>query len=302
MKIQGSIVALITPFKLNGELDIPALHALIDMHLEEGTDAIMCCGTTAETPTLDEEEQIRIIQETVERVAHRVPVIAGTGSNSTRKARKMTLAAKECGVDACLVVIPYYNRPTFEGIEQHFAIVAEVGLPIILYHHPVRTGVCLTAQQLVQICQNPMIIALKEASGDLELALEFMHLSLKPLFSSDDLLTLPLMAAGAAGDLSIVANIIPRAWHDLTAACLAGDLAVARAVQARVFELCKALVLETNPQGVKFALSLMGKCHPTMRLPLVVPREKTQRAIYEAMRKINLISLQKEYILEETCV
>jgi 4-hydroxy-tetrahydrodipicolinate synthase len=301
MKIRGSIVALITPFQPSGELDMAALHGLIDMHLAEGTDAIMCCGTTAEAPTLDEEEQVRIIRETVQRVAGRVPVIAGTGFNSTRKTKKMTQAAKACGVDACLVVIPYYNRPTFEGIEQHFAAIADVGLPIILYHHPARTGVRLTAEQLVEICKNPMIGAVKEASGEVDLALQFMHHSSKPLFSGDDTLTLPLMAAGAQGDISIVANVIPRLWHELTDACLSSDMKRARVLQACTLDLCKALVLETNPQGVKFALSLMGKCHGAMRLPLVMPREKTQHAIREAMQKMGFTLPQRECIPAEPC-
>lgn len=296
MQIRGSIVAIVTPFLSDGELDIPALHGLIDMHLTEGTHAIVCCGTTGEAPTLEEEEQIRVIQETVTRVAGRIPVIAGTGSNCTKKAITMTQRARACGADACLVVVPYYNRPMFEGIKGHFHAVADVGLPVIFYHHPSRTGLKLPCEQLVDICEHPMIYGIKEGSGDLDLMQQFIRFSNKPLFSGDDVIALPQMAAGAQGIISIVANVIPRQWSQFATACLIGDFAQAHQIYGEVAELCQSLVLETNPQGVKFALSLLEKCQSTLRLPMLIPRFKTQKAIFAALEKMGLAKAQAEAV------
>lgn len=301
MKIRGSIVPIVTPFQANGELDMPALRGLIDWHLAEGTDAIACCGTTGEVSTLDEEEKLKIFRETVERVQGRVPVIAGVFSNSTKEAKKMAQAAKACGADACLVIVPYFNRPTFEGLKAHFDAVADVGLPMIFYNHPSRTALKLSAEQLVELCENPMIIAIKEGSGELDIVLQFIRYSDKVLFSGDDVIALPQMAAGAQGILSIVANVIPRHWSDFVKACLASDMPKARVLYGQAAALCHSFVLETNPQCVKYALSLMGKCQPVLRLPMVIPREKSRQAIQEAMEKMGLRLQQKAYTPEETC-
>ncbi len=302
-KIQGSIVAIVTPFTVSGEIDIPALRGLVDMHLAEGTDAIVCCGSTGEASTLDEEEKVRVYRETIERAQGRIPVIAGVFSNCTRTAKRITHAAKACGADACLVIVPYFNRPTLEGLKGHVAEIADVGLPMIFYNHPSRTSLHLSIEHLVEICENPMISAIKEGSCDLNIVQQFMRFSDKPLFSGDDILALPQMAAGASGVISIVANVIPRLWHDFTRANLDCDIQKARTLYAQAADLCHALILETNPQCVKYALSLMGKCEPAMRLPMVVPREKTRDDIRNVMEKMGLgLTLrQKAHTPEETC-
>jgi 4-hydroxy-tetrahydrodipicolinate synthase len=297
-QIRGSIAAIITPFLTNGELDIPSLHALIDMHLSEGTDALVTCGTTGEVLTLSEEERIRVITETVERVAGKIPVIAGTFSCSTREAVKMTMSSQACGADACLAVVPFFTRPTFDGIKQHFEAIADIGLPTIFYNHPSRTSLHLNLEQLVEVCDHPMIFAIKEGSGDLDIVQKFTRLSNKILFSGDDVLALPQIAAGAQGIISIIANVLPRTWHNFATAALANDIVQARTLYRGVAELCQSMVLETNPLCVKFALSLMGKCTPLLRLPLCLPRIQTQAAIRKAMAPI---LQQMEHKLVETC-
>jgi 4-hydroxy-tetrahydrodipicolinate synthase len=289
MLIQGSVVAIITPFQTNGEIDFPSLRALIDMHIEEGTDAIVACGITGEAPTLSDEEKILVIKETVDRVAGRIPVIAGTGTYCTRRSKKLTEAAKLCGADAGLVIIPYYNRPSFEGCKVHFTEVASIGLPVIVYHHPTRTGTGFNPEQLAEICHIPGVCGIKESTGDINFVTAFMKLSKVPLFGGDDTLALPLMTAGAKGIFSIVANVMPRLWHEVTGALLVRDLPKARDLYARVDGLCKSLVLETNPQGVKFALSLLGKCCSAMRLPLIPPQDKTREAIRIEMERLHLV-------------
>lgn len=301
MKIRGSIVAIVTPFARNGELDMDALRHLIDWHVAEGTHAIVCCGSTGEAPTLDEEEKVRVFREAIERVAGRIPVIAGIFSNNTKKAVRMTQAAKACGADACLVIVPYFNRPSFEGVKQHFQAVADVGMPTIFYNHPSRTALKLTAEQLVEVCEHPMIVAIKEGSGDLDIVQEFMRYSNKVLLSGDDVIALPQMAAGAQGVISIAANVIPRLWSDFAKACLENDFPKARMLYKKAAGLCQSMIVEVNPQCVKYALSLMGKCEPVFRLPLVVPREKTRAIVRKALVDMGITLQEKAYIPEETC-
>ncbi len=301
-EIRGSIAAIVTPFQSDDELDLFALHRLIDMHLTEGTDAVSFCGSTGEVLGLNLEEITTIFNESVQHVAGRIPVIGGVFSCSTKEAVKIAQIAKASGVDACLAVVPYFNRPSFEGLKQHFFAIAEVGLPIIFYNHPSRTSLKLHFEELVEVCEHPMIFAIKEGSGDLDTMQQFMRYSKKRLFSGDDVLSLSQMAAGAQGVISIVANVIPRLWHNYTTACLANDYTKARELYRSVEDLCYAMILETNPQCVKYALSLMGKCEAKMRLPLVIPRHKTCQVIQKAMRLKSLILPQKERKLEEPCI
>lgn len=254
----------------------------------EGTDGIVCCGTTGEAPTLNDEEHLTIIRETVNRVAGKIPVIAGCGSNCTRKGVTMVKKAKACGADACLVVVPYYNRPHFAGIKAHFDTIGEVGLPIIFYHHPSRTGIKLPAEQLVEICSHPMICGIKEGSCDLDVVQEYLRNSTKPLFSGDDVISLPQIAAGAQGVISIVANVIPKLWSEYVSTCLTLDRVKARELYGKLAPLAQAMIRETNPQGVKYALSLLGKCEAYLRLPMTLPQASTQRVIQNVMEKMGL--------------
>jgi len=293
----GSIVALATPFTKDNEVDFAALGSLIEWHYAEGTAAVVLCGTTGEAPTLSHEEQIKVIKEGVKISKGRIPIIAGTGGYDTRSSVMKTNEAKECGADACLVVFPYYNRPTPEGCLAHFTEIGKLGFPMIVYHHPGRTGIKLPAKMLAKISQIPSVVAIKEASGDLDYAIEVMQTTLKPLLSGDDALTIPLMASGAVGVISIVANVIPREWVKLTDFLAASNLSGAQEHFKRFYSLCKAMVLETNPQCVKYAMSLMGKCQAAMRLPLLEPQEPHKMQIRSEMERAGL--LNKRAILEE---
>lgn len=286
---KGSIVALATPFTEQNEVDYKALHELIEWHMDSSTDAIVLCGTTGEAPTLSHEELVKIFKEGVIAAKGRIPLIAGTGSYDTRHALQLTEDAKRAGVDGALVVLPYYNRPTPEGCIQHFQVLSEVGLPMIVYHHPGRMGIKLPVKALARIADIPNVVAIKDATGDLDHTLELIHQIDIPVLSGDDTLVLPMMAAGAVGIISIVANIIPREWKILTTLMLADQLDEAREFFRRYYSLVKSMVLETNPQCVKYALSAMGKCSSKMRLPLIEPQEATKQQIMSELEKANLL-------------
>jgi len=286
----GSFVALVTPFTEARQVDEEALVQLIEWHIASGTDGIVCLGTTAETPTLSQEEQIAILKTAIATAKKRVPIIAGTGFNDTKKTVKQTEIAQALGADGCLVILPYYNRPTPEGCLAHFKEIAEIGLPIIVYTHAGRTGIRLPPKTLRQICALPSVVGLKEGPGDLELAMALIAETKTAVFSGDDASTLAFLASGANGVFSIVANLIPAEWKQLIELCLKSDFVQARALYYRYHSLCKALVLENNPQPLKWALYLMGKCAPHLRLPLVEPTEETKKAIEEAVRACGLLS------------
>ena len=211
----------------------------------------------------------------------------------------MAREMKARGVDACLGLVPYFSRPSFSGVKQHMAAIADVGLPTILYNHPSRTSLKLTLEQLIEACDHPNIFGVKEGSCDIDLFQQLILHSDKRVFSGDDVLALPQFAAGAQGVISIVANVIPREWHELAMSCLRSDFPKARELYREVAEICHAMIIETNPQPVKYALSLMGLCEPIMRLPLVTPCETTEQAIRKAME--NVILQQKERKVEEPC-
>ncbi len=221
-------------------------------------------------------EKLAVFKKGVEIAKGRIPIIAGTGGNFTRAALELTRAAKTLGVSGALTVVPYYNRPSEAGCFAHFERLATADLPLILYHHPARTGVRLSAEAIARICEIPQVAAVKEASGDLNLGIELRQQIEKPIFSGDDALALPHLSVGFNGVISIVGNVIPRQWGDFVRA-------PTRESFFEFYELCRALVMETNPQGVKYALSLMGKCQPHLRLPLVLPQPATQKRIAEAL-------------------
>ena len=281
---KGAIVAIVTPFK-NGRVDEEKLRELIEFQIENGTDGIVPCGTTGESPTLSHEEHDRVIEITVDAVKKRVPVIAGTGSNSTAEALRLTEHAREVGADGALMVCPYYNRPTQEGLYQHYKTVAEkVKIPIIIYNIPGRTGVNLLPETMARLAKVPGIVGTKEASGSLKQMHEVIQLC-GPDFavlSGDDFFTYPLLCLGGHGIISVISNIVPKDMAALVDAFAAGDLQKAKNLHYRMAPLVDSLFIETNPTPVKAALAMMGKIESEVRLPLA----KMSEANYEKLRKI----------------
>ena len=267
---KGSIVAIVTPFR-EGKVDEDAYRELIEFQIENGTSAIVPCGTTGESATLNMAEHARVIDIAIETVNKRVPVIAGTGGNSTLEAIELTRHAKEAGADATLQVTPYYNKPTQEGLYRHFKAIADsVHLPQVLYNVPGRTSVNMLPETVARLAELPEVVAVKEASGNLGQMAEIVRLAGDKitLLSGDDNLTLPVLAIGGTGVISVVANIVPGDSAKMVDAWLAGDLEKARTLFYQLLPLCKAMFYETNPIPVKTALGLMGKIRDEMRLPM----------------------------------
>lgn len=273
-------------------VDEEKLRELVEFQISGGTDAIVPCGTTGESSTLDYEEHDRVIQIVVEQVAKRVPVIAGTGSNSTREAIEMTEHAKQLGADGCLLVTPYYNKPTQEGLYLHYKAVAEaVAIPQILYNVPGRTGVNLLPETVARLSVIKNIVAIKEATGSLQQASEILALCGDQIdvLSGDDFITFPMMACGAKGVISVLANIMPKAVGDLTDAFYAGDLTKARQLHLDTLKISNAMFIESNPVPVKTALGLMGKCSDEVRLPLCPMSEANKNKLAAIMKEYKLI-------------
>jgi 4-hydroxy-tetrahydrodipicolinate synthase len=291
MIFKGSMVAIVTPFK-NGSLDEKALKNLIEFHIKNGTSAIVPCGTTGESATLTYEEHDRVIEKTIEFINGRIPVIAGTGSNSTDEAIALTKHAKKAGADASLQVSPYYNRPTQKGLYLHFKAIAEaVDIPIILYNIASRTGVNIEPETFAKLAQIKNIIGVKEASGSLEQMARIKKLCPKNflLISGDDALTLPVMAIGGVGIISVVANIIPRDLADMCAAFEKGNQKKAEELHYKMLNIIKSMFIETNPIPVKTAMGLMKLCDPEMRLPLCEMLPENKEKLVNAMKEYKLI-------------
>ncbi len=288
---QGSMVALVTPFK-DGRVDEAKLRELVEFQIRNGIDVLVPCGTTGESPTLSHDEHRRVIELTVEAVNRRVPVVAGTGSNSTAEAIDLTLYAKKVGADGALVVLPYYNKPTQQGLIAHCRAIADaVELPLILYNIPGRTGINMLPETLAVLADHRNIVGMKEATGNLEQMTQDIVLCGDKLsfLSGDDTLTLPLMAVGGRGVISVVANIVPRDVADLTRAFLGGDWKRAREIHLKLFPLCQAMFYETNPIPVKTALALMGKISGELRMPLCQMSETNLNKLKAAMRAYGLL-------------
>jgi len=290
MQLQGAITAMITPFR-DGKLDEARLREQIERQIAGGIDGLVPVGTTGESPTLDFAEHERVLELTVQFANKRVPVIAGAGGNATSEALELHAFAKKCGADACLSVNPYYNKPSQEGLYRHFMTLAErVDLPIVLYNIPGRTSITMSAQTVARLRKaNPNFIAIKEASGSMDLTSEIRSLCDIPIFSGDDSLTVPLMALGAAGIVSVVSNLIPDQVKAIATACQAGNFAAARAQHDRLFPLFKALFLDGNPVGIKCAMKLAGLDTGELRLPLWEASESTKQQISELMRKLKIV-------------
>jgi 4-hydroxy-tetrahydrodipicolinate synthase len=289
--ITGSIVALVTPMLEDGSVDYAALRRLIDWHIAEGTDCIGVVGTTGESPTVSMEENCEIIRVAVEHAAGRVPIMAGTGANSTAEAITLTRFAKQVGADCHLSVVPYYNKPSQEGIYQHFRTVAEaVDLPMVLYNVPSRTVADLQPETALRLAQVSGVVGLKEATGDIERACQLIKRAPPgfAIYSGDDGTAVALMLLGGQGNVSVTANLAPRLMHQMCVAALAGDARQAAALHLRLLPLHRQLFCEPSPAPAKWAMSQLGLCTPKVRLPLLPLTESGQAVVAQALLEASL--------------
>jgi 4-hydroxy-tetrahydrodipicolinate synthase len=290
--ITGSIVALVTPMHDDGSVDYPALRRLIDWHIAEGTACVGVVGTTGESPTVAVEEHCEIIRVAVEHAKGRVPIMAGAGGKSTAEALELSRFAKKVGADCTLQVVPYYNKPTQEGIYRHFRAIAEgVDLPVILYNVPGRTVADMQHDTVLRLAQVPGIVGIKEATGNIDRAAWLIKQAPKgfSIYSGDDPTAIGLMLLGGHGNVSVTANVAPRAMAELCAAAIAGDARGARAIHLKLLALHKHLFVESNPIPVKWALSRMGRIGPTLRLPLVPLSTPHHAALEAALREAEVL-------------
>ncbi len=290
--IQGSIVALVTPMAEDGSIDYAALRALIDWHIAEGTDCIGVVGTTGESPTVTMEENCEIIRVAVQHAAGRVPIMAGTGANATAEAIELTRFAKQVGADCHLSVVPYYNRPSQEGIYQHFRAIAEaVDLPMVLYNVPGRTVADMLPETALRLARLPGIVGIKEASGNIERACQLIKHAPEgfAVYSGDDGTAVALMLLGGQGNVSVTANVAPRLMHELCMAAIAGDARAAAALHLRLLPLHKQLFCEPSPAPTKWALAQLGRCSPRVRLPIVPLTASGQAQVGQALRDSGLL-------------
>jgi 4-hydroxy-tetrahydrodipicolinate synthase len=290
--IQGSIVAIVTPMHADGSLDLPGLRKLIDWHIAEGTDGIVIVGTTGESPTVSVEEHCELIKVAVDHTAKRIPIIAGTGGNSTTEAIELTRYAKSVGADASLQVVPYYNRPTQEGMYQHFKKIAEaVDLPVILYNVPGRTVADMANETIVRLAQVPGIIGVKDATGNIARGSDLIRLVPKSfaVYSGDDPTAIALMFLGGKGNISVTANVAPRAMHDLCVAAMSGKVTEAVAINNKLLPLHNKLFIEPNPLPVKWAMVEMGLIPSGIRLPLVPLDAAHHETVRAALRESGVL-------------
>jgi 4-hydroxy-tetrahydrodipicolinate synthase len=291
--LTGSIVALVTPMHEDGSVDYGSLRKLIDWHIAEGTDCIGVVGTTGESPTVDVAEHCEIIRVAVEQAAGRVPVMAGCGANSTKEAIELARFAKDVGADSQLQVVPYYNKPTQEGLYQHFKAIAEATgeLPIVLYNVPGRSVGDMLHDTVLRLSQVPGIVGIKEATGNIERAQWLIRDLPKDfaIFSGDDPTAVALMLCGGHGNISVTANVAPRLMHELCVAALAGDTRRAMEIQLRLLPLHKHLFVEANPIPVKWALARLGRCGGTLRLPMTPLAAANEAVVEGALRASGLL-------------
>lgn len=291
--LQGSMVAIVTPMFDDGSLDLEALRKLIDWHVDAGTDGIVIVGTTGESPTVDVNEHCLLIKTTVEQVAGRIPVIAGTGANSTREAIELTKNAKELGADACLLVAPYYNKPTQEGLYQHYAAVAAaVDIPQILYNVPGRTGCDISNDTAIRLSAISNIVGIKDATGGIERGTDLLLRAPKDfaIYSGDDATGMALMLLGAHGVISVTANVAPAFMHQMCVAAMAGDVKKACELNAKLFALHQKLFVEANPIPAKWVLQQMGLIKTGIRLPMVNLSAQHHDVLRHAMSRAEIFS------------
>jgi 4-hydroxy-tetrahydrodipicolinate synthase len=290
--IVGSIVALITPMQEDGSVDYPALRRLIDWHIAEGTDCICVVGTTGESPTVSVEEHWEIIRVAVEHAKGRVPIMAGAGANSTREAIEHALYAKKVGADATLSVVPYYNRPSQDGMYRHFKAIAEAAdIPMVLYNVPSRTMADLLPETVVKLAGVPNIVGIKEATGNIERAAWLVKMLPAgfSLYSGDDGTAVALMLLGGHGNVSVTANVAPRAMHDLCMAAVEGRAREASAIHQQLLALHRALFVEPSPAPTKWAAARLGLCSDTLRLPITPLTDAGRATVEQAMREAGLL-------------
>lgn len=290
--IVGSIVALVTPMQEDGSVDYPALRRLIDWHIAEGTDCIGVVGTTGESPTLSHEEHREVIRVSVEHAKGRVPIMAGAGSNSTREAIELSAYAKQVGADCTLQVVPYYNKPTQQGMFDHFKAIAEaVDIPVVLYNVPGRTVADMQVDTVLRLAQVPGIVGIKEATGNIERAAWLIRNAPKgfSIYSGDDPTAVALMLLGGHGNVSVTANVAPREMHELCMAAIAGNAKRAAAIHLKLLPLHKQLFSEPNPIPVKWALERLGRCAATLRSPLTPIGADARQAVEQALIESGLL-------------
>lgn len=280
---KGMIVATVTPMGADGEVDFNAYERHVEWLVQEGVDGIVCFGTTGEAPTLSDEEKEKLLRLTVAICKGTVPIIAGTGCYDTRATCAATKEAMQLGADGALIIVPYYNRPTPQGCIAHFQAIAKIGLPLIPYHHPARTGVRLSADTLVEICEIPEVVAVKEGPGDVDLTMELARRTTKTILTGDDLTVVPCMSVGAKGVISVMGNLIPTIWKSIVDLYAAGKSEEALDLYRQYIPLTRAVFVETNPIGAKYAMSVLGKCTPHLRLPLMEPTQQNKLLIEEML-------------------
>lgn len=286
--LKGSLVALITPMNQDGSINYEQLHDLIDWHIENGTDGIVAVGTTGESATLPVEEHLAVIEATVKHVNKRVPVIAGTGANNTVEAIALSKAAEQAGADYTLSVVPYYNKPSQEGIYQHFKAIAEAtSIPMVIYNVPGRTVVSMSNDTILRLAEIPNIVGVKEASGNIGKNIELINSVPEDfaVLSGDDPTGLPFMLCGGHGVVTVAANVAPKLFADMCRAALEGDIATARRLNEQLTPIYNTMFCEPSPAAPKWGLSLLGKCEPHVRLPLVALTEAGQAKVRAALEK-----------------
>lgn len=287
---EGSIVALITPFN-NGQIDYKKLKELVEFHCKNGTNGIVPCGTTGESATLSFEEHERIIAEVVDMAQGRIPVLAGAGSNNTAEALRLARHAKKVGAKGALLITPYYNKPTPEGLYRHYKSIAEeVDIPIVIYNVPSRTGISILPETVARLAEMKNIVGIKEASGNIDQITQILQMCNIAVLSGDDSLTLPIMSIGGKGVISVVANVVPSDVALLARYCLEGNYDAARQYHHKLFPLSRSMFIETNPIPVKTAMKLLGRLNGEMRLPLCEMSKENEHKLSSALKSYGLLS------------
>ncbi|HSX38710.1 MAG TPA: 4-hydroxy-tetrahydrodipicolinate synthase [Chlamydiales bacterium] len=290
LQAQGSFIALVTPFDNQGRIDWKCVEKLIAWHIKQGTDALVCFGSTGEVMSLSEFEKKKLIAVAVEIANNQIPIIANTGTADTRQTVRSTGQMMKLGAAGCLAVPPYYNKPTQQGCILHFSEIAKVGLPVIIYNNPGRTSTNLEAETVAKISEIPGIFGYKDATGNLHLMRKIQKLSSIPIFLGDDHLTYAALLEGAKGGISVVGNLFPKEWKKMISLSLQGNWEASKKIADRFLPLCQSLSLEPNPQCIKFAMSYLELCGPTLRLPLIPPTDQTQHQIKQVIN----VTLQSE--------
>jgi 4-hydroxy-tetrahydrodipicolinate synthase len=286
---EGAYTAIVTPFNKDGSVDYGKLRALIALQIEGGMDGIVPVGTTGESPTLDFDEHEKVVETSVEACRGKIKVIAGTGANSTSEALQLTKHALAAGADGTLQVTPYYNKPNQEGLYRHFAAVADLGLPVVLYNVPGRSSREIDVATIARLAKHPKVVAVKEAAGSVDRVSQILRACSITVLSGDDSLTLPMMAVGASGVISVASNIAPRPVADLVHAAQAGQWDKARALHAKYHRLFTDLFLDTNPIPVKTAMAMAGMIEEVFRLPLCETNEATRKKLTECLKEVGLL-------------